>query len=257
MVFFSRMGDVADARDFAFPEDVISRAKEDALDMLEEGVSDARTLLYFGSCFIEITPYSNEGALLDAWRRAYILGECAYTLPSGVYRERPLVVEPKTAPEPLAYTPPIGASRSTLAQWRRAFLAEIYVSLRDDVPVDVEPYIGWPNPGSFEPGKLTPPLEGEETHAAELVRVFIIFWAKFVQKMINEGVSFNEAALKGAQKTHLLEGNCVEARLILHFVRFRLVEMWSYAQELYDWYSSWMDNEFPREMPARITEELR
>ena len=160
-----------------------------------------------------------------------------------------LVTDFRGSTEPLEYDPLLGVSRYELARWRRAFLSELYVELRDDADVDVEPYVDWPEPGSFEPGKLiSPPEEAEvKGDTADITYHFIIFWAKMVQKMIDEGTFFEEAALEGAHRAHLLEVSRHEARTILHLINTHLTNAWRHAQELYQWYNDWMSEEFPQD----------
>lgn len=254
-----KTGEIVQAHDFAFPEDAIFCAKKIASEMLDSGANDARVLLNLDDIFVEVTPYSSGDGLLDAWRRAYVLGECKYTLPSGVYLTTPLVVEPRDLAEPLKYNPPAGASRSELAKWRRAFLSELYIELRDNADPSAAPRTGWPIPGSFEPGRLAPPPEEAEDRGdkVEILYHFIVFWTKLVQKRLNEGASFEEAALEGVQRTHLLEVSRHEARVILRLISLHLSKVWAHAQLLYDWYSNWMDSVFPQEVPPEIPDWLR
>ena len=251
-----KIGEIVQAHNFAFIEDAIARAKKDAIAIFKEDASDARVLLYLDGTFIEVTPFTRDDILLDAWRRVILLGECEHTLSSGVYFSTPLVIEPRGSAEPLEYTPPSGTSRRALAQWRRAFLSELYIESRDLVSADVEPYVGWPNPDTYKQGILLPPGE-KETSVVDVRYHFIIFWAKMIQKMMNEGVSFEEAALKGATQAHLLEVSLHEAKSILRLITTHLSKVWSHAQTLYSWYDSWVDSEFPQEVPPGIPEWLR
>ena len=249
-------GKIMQAHDFAFAEDAIFCAKKIASEMLDKGANDACVLLNLDEVFVEVNPFSNEDGLLDAWRRARVTGEYTSVLATSFGFPKFVVSASKAPAEPLRYSPPSGASRAALARWRRTFASEIYVNLRDSTDPDAEPYVGWPAPETFSRGSLLPPGE-KGTSTMDATYHLIIFWAKLVQKMINEGVSFEEAALKGAIQTHLLEVSLHEARSILRLIKIHLSEAWPHAQSLYDWYDSWVDSEFPQEVPPGIPEWLR
>lgn len=256
---FVKIGEIVQARDFGHLADSIFCAKKIALDLSDSYMKDTFVLLSLDGVYIAITPTSNEVLLLDAWRRAYLLEEYDYTLPTSFGKPKPLVIDPEVPERSLLvyHELPSDASHTELTRWRHAFISELYIELRDNASPDTEPCVGWPDPGSFDRGFLLVPDESKETSVMEVNYHFIIFWAKLVQKMTDEGTPFEEAALEGARKTHLTEVDYEEARSILSLIKTHLTQVWDRAQELYDWYSSWVNEAFPQVSSPGIPEWLR